>query len=221
MAVPEDPFGRPWLRTLAFDRRGHGRSDDPGRGYDYDTLAGDLSAVIEQLDLDDVTLVGHSMAGGEIVRYLTRFGSQHVARVVLLAATLPFPLKTGDNPDGVDGALVEAVRATWRHDYPRWLADNAGPYIGEGLAGCSVGPGLRDWTVRDMLRASLKAVFDCNRALVETDFRAELPRITTPTLIIQGDHDMTIPVELSGRKQLELIPGSHIKVYENGPMGCI
>ena len=99
------------FRVLSYDRRGHGRSDDPGRGYEYDTLADDLGALIEHLDLDDLTLVGHSMAGGEIVRYLTRHGERRVAGIVLVAAMLPFPLRTESNPDGVDAAEFEAARA--------------------------------------------------------------------------------------------------------------
>ena len=95
------------LRCIAYDRRGHGRSSQPGQGYDYDTLADDLAALIERLDLREVSLVGHSMAGGEIVRYLSRHGGRRIARAVLLAVTLPFPLKTADNPDGVDKSLFE------------------------------------------------------------------------------------------------------------------
>jgi non-heme chloroperoxidase len=117
------------LRVVAYDRRGHGRSDDPGRGYDYDTLADDLARVIEHLDLREVTLVGHSMAGGEIVRYLTRHGDARIARIVLISATLPFPLKTARNPNGVDRSLFDAVIDQWQHDYPPQLTDLARPAL--------------------------------------------------------------------------------------------
>ncbi len=206
-------------RSIAFDRRGHGRSDDPGQGYDYDTLADDLAALMEHLDLRDVTLVAHSMGGGELIRYLTRHGRDRVAGVVLVAATLPFPMKTADTPDGFDRAVIEMVRNMWRRDYCLWLDDNAAAYVGEGLPGCSVSAGLTEWTKRDMMRTSLKAVLDCNLAMIETDFRTELRDIDVATLIIQGDHDASIPLELSGKRTVELIPGARLKVYDNAPHG--
>jgi non-heme chloroperoxidase len=207
------------FRAISYDRRGHGRSDDPGGGFDYDTLADDLAAVIEHLDLRELTLVGHSMAGGEIVRYLTRHGGQRVARIVLLAATLPFPLKTDANPDGIDASVFEGARAEWHRDYGQWLEDNQGPFFGDGLPGCWVSEYVRRWTMADALSSSLLAVIECNRAMAETDFRAEMRELRTPTLIIHGDHDASIPIELSGLKQAELLPHSHLIVYENAPHG--
>ena len=114
-------------RAVCYDRRGHGGSDNPGRGYGYDTLAEDLDAVFEHLDLHGVTLVAHSMGSGEAVRYLTRHGDERVDRLVLLAPTTPFLLKTPDNPTGIDGSLFAAHRAQWRRDFGRWLLDNEGP----------------------------------------------------------------------------------------------
>jgi non-heme chloroperoxidase len=207
------------FRVIAYDRRGHGRSDDPGRGYDYDTLADDLATLIEHLDLHDVTLVGHSMAGGEIVRYLTRHGDARVARIALVSATLPFPLKTATNPAGVDASLFAAVTEQWRHDYGQWITDNTAAFFGDGLPGCSVSQPIRDWTIADLLSTSPIARFQCNRAVIETDFRAELREINTPTLIIHGDRDASIPVEISGALQAELIPGSRLIIYENAPHG--
>jgi pimeloyl-ACP methyl ester carboxylesterase len=207
------------LRCIAYDRRGHGRSDDPGRGYDYDTLADDLAALIEHLDLHDVTLVAHSMAGGEVVRYLTRHGSERVAGIVLLAATLPFPMKTADNPDGLDTRVAEGIRASWTEDFTRWIEANRAPFFGEGLPGCDVSVGIQQWLIRDLQHASLQALIECNRAMVETDFRAELRAIEVPTLIIHGDSDAGAPVELTGCKSAQLAPGSRLVVYENGPHG--
>jgi len=116
-------------RTVSYDRRGHGRSDEPGAGYDYDSLADDLAAVIAGRDLHDVTLVGHSMGCGEIVRYLSRHGNGRVARVVLVAPSMPCLVKSPDNPDGVDESVFEGMRALWQRDYPKWLADNAPPFF--------------------------------------------------------------------------------------------
>ena len=115
--------------------------------------------------------------------------------------------------------MFENSRAQWRRDFGKWLTDNAGPYVGDGLPGCSVSQAARDWTISDMLATSFKALFDCNRAVVETDFRAELGEVTVPTLIIQGDHDASIPFELSGARQAELMPHSQVIVNKNAPHG--
>ncbi|MEC3918544.1 alpha/beta fold hydrolase [Nocardia sp. CDC160] len=207
------------FRAVSIDRRGHGRSDDPGLGYDFDTLADDLADVLDHLNLYDAMLVGHSMGGGEIVRYLTRYGSARVERLVLVAATLPFMMQTADNPDGVPGAVAEALRTSWRHDLATWLVDNADPYIGVGLPGCDVPTVARDAVLASIYGTSRQAAIECNRAVVETDFRAELPEITLPTLIIHGDSDASISLELGGRRQAELIPNSELIIYENGPHG--
>jgi len=204
------------LRCVAYDSRGHGRSSDPGQGYDYDTLADDLAAVIERLNLREVTLVGHSMGGGEVVRYLSRHGAKRIAHAVLVAPSTPFILKTEDNPDGVDKRVFERLRATWSKDFPKWLADNARPFFTPETS-----PEMIQWGVRMCLQTSLKALIDCNRADTETDFRAELPKITMPTLIIHGDADVSTPLELTGRKTARLIPGSQLKVYEGAPHGLM
>ncbi len=130
------PLAKQGLRCIAYDRRGHGRSDQPGRGYDFDTLADDLSAVLERLDLRDVTLVGHSMGCGEIVRYLSRHGSSRVKRIALLGPTMPFLLKTADNPDGIEPAAFEAARAAMLQDRPKWLWDNADPFFVADTSQC-------------------------------------------------------------------------------------
>ncbi|MCU1641470.1 MAG: alpha/beta hydrolase [Nocardia sp.] len=207
------------LRTIAFDRRSHGRSDDPGRGYDYNTLADDLAAVLDHLDLHDVMLVGHSMGCGEIVRYLTRHGSARVDRIVLIGAVLPLMLAGPNNPAGLPGVAVEEVRASWRRDFGVWLSENAGAYFGDGLPGCAVSQPVRDWTLHPMIDVPLRALIECNRTVVETDFRAELPAITVPALIIHGDHDASVPVEISGHPLVDLLPHGELVIYENGPHG--
>lgn len=206
-------------RAVAYDRRGHGRSDDPGRGYDYDTLADDLARVLEALDLRDVTLVAHSMGSGEAVRYLTSHGDGRIARLVLLAPTTPFVLKTPDNEIGVDGELFAANRDQWRRDFGRWILENEGPYFGDGLPGCDVSPLLRDWTKADMLNTTLQAAIGFQRSAVETDFRAELPALSLPTLIVQGDADASAPLPLTGARTAELLPNCRLCVYENAPHG--
>jgi non-heme chloroperoxidase len=122
-------------RAVACDRRGHGRSDDPGCGYDSDTLAEDLANLLEQLDLQDVTLIAHSMGSGQAIRYLTRHGSDRFKRLVALAPTTPFVLETSDNVDGVDAQLFAERRHEWRRDFGRWILENEAPYFGDGVAG--------------------------------------------------------------------------------------
>ncbi|WP_375768368.1 alpha/beta hydrolase [Archangium gephyra] len=210
------PLSGQGLRCIAYDRRGHGRSSDPGRGYDYDTLADDLAAVLGALDLRDVTLVGHSMASGEMVRYLSRHGDGRIARVVFVApAATPFPLKTADNPDGIDASIFEYIRnQLLLRDFPRWLADNARPFVT-----AETSPEMMEWLMGMMRQCSMKAVIECNRSGTSTDFRAELPGIRVPALVIHGDKDVSAPLELTGRRTAQLIPGSRLEVYEGAPHG--
>jgi pimeloyl-ACP methyl ester carboxylesterase len=204
------------MRCIAYDQRGHGRSIDPGSGYEYDTLSDDLAAVIEQLDLRGVTLVGHSMGCGTITRYLTRRGASRVKRAVLVSPTLPFLLKTENNPQGVDKMAFERLRAGWRKDFPKWVGENARPFFT-----AETSDGMVQWGISMVLQASLKALIDCNRADVETDFRDELPRLAVPTLIIHGDKDVSAPVDFTGRRTAALIPGSRLIVYEGAPHGLM
>ena len=210
------PMVEQGLRCVAYDRRGHGRSGQPAHGYDYDTLADDLAMVMEELDLRHATLVGHSMAGGEIVRYLSRHGAKRVGGIVLVAPTTPFMLQTADNPNGVPRDVFDQARAQWREDFPKWLTENARPFVVPETS-----QALVDWMLRLMMQTSLKAIFDCNRAIIETDFRTELPKVEVATLIIQGDKDASVPLDLSGRPTAKLIPGAQLKVYEGAPHGLM
>lgn len=210
------PMAAAGFRCVAYDRRGHGRSSQPSTGYDYDTLADDLAAVIDDRELCGATLVGHSMAAGEIVRYLSRHGKGRVARVVLIAPTTPFVLQTPDNPDGVPNAMFEQVRAQLAADFPRWLADNADPFFVPETS-----PAMRAWVLGLSLQCSLVAALGCNHVFCETDFRAELPKISVPTLVIHGDKDASTPLELTGRRTAKLIPGAELKVYEGAPHGLM
>jgi pimeloyl-ACP methyl ester carboxylesterase len=200
-------------RCIAYDRRGHGRSSQPGNGYDFDTLADDLATMIEELDLTDLTLIGHSMAGGEIVRYLTRHGDDRVARVALLGPTLPFFMKTADNPNGIDKSVFEAARAAWRKDFRKWLDDNTAPFFVPETS-----PGMVKWLIGLTEQSSLKAMIDCNISTTETDFRPELPAINVPTLILHGDKEASVPLALS-LETAALMPNCRLEVYEGAPHG--
>lgn len=202
------------FRCVAYDRRGHGRSSDPGGGYDYDTLADDLAAVIDALDLSDITLVGYSMGGAEAVRYLTRHGNARVARLALVAATLPMLAKTPDNPDGIDRAYVDAFQQDLKTDYPQWLADNARPFAGPNASQAMI-----DWVCEMALRTSHQALFACNETVSRGDFRAELRDVDVPTLVVQGDCDVSNPLELTSRRTARTIPHARLVVYEGAPHG--
>ena len=210
------PLVEQGLRCIAYDRRGHGRSSQVGHRYDYDTLADDLAAVIDQLDLHDLTLVGHSMGPGEMVRYLTRHGTDRVRKLVFIAPTTPFMKQTSDNPEGIPGALFEQTREIWRKDFPKWLADNKRPFVMPDTS-----EELLQWGIDQMLQASMLAVIECNKAVVETDFRAELPRINLPTLIIHGTTDMSAPLALTGQRTAQLMPNNELKIYEGAPHGVM
>ena len=205
------------LRCIGFDRRGHGRSVEPCRGYDFNTLADDLAGLIEQLDLREVTLVGQSMGGGEVVRYLSRHGSGRIGRIVLIAPVTPFLLKTEDNPDGVDGSNFERVRQALSKDRPNVIAAFAPAFFGAPKN--PVSAKMLQWLTAMALQCSLKVTLDLNHAFTETDFRADLRTITVPVLIIQGDNDVGTPIEITGRKTANLITGSQLKVYEGAAHG--
>jgi non-heme chloroperoxidase len=204
------------LRCVAYDRRGHGRSSVPAGGYDYDTLADDLATMLDRLDLKEVTLVGYSMASGEMVRYLTRHGAARIARLAFIApAGTPFLLKTTDNPNGIPAEKFEYFRRNMlMRDYPKWLEDNRKPFFT-----AETSPQVQDWVRGLMLTTSLKAAVECNRSSTSTDFRAELPKIRLPTLVIHGDIDASAPLALTGRPTAALIPGAELKVYEGAPHG--
>jgi non-heme chloroperoxidase len=210
------PLSEAGFRCVAFDRRGHGRSSDPGTGFDLDTLSNDLATVINALDLSDVTLVGHSMGCAEIVRYLTRHGSSRISRIVLIAPTTPCLLKTADNPDGQDATTFEALRAAIKKDFSGAVAANIKPFFN-----ATTSQAMMDWVVAMTQQNSLKAILECQRAFSTADFRGELPRITVPALVIQGDADMSAPFALTGKKTAALIPNCRLNVYEGAPHGLI
>ncbi len=209
-------FADQGYRCVAFDRRGHGRSDRPLGGYDYDTFADDVASVITALDLRDLTVVAHSMGSGEIVRYLTRHGSARVARIVLLGPTTPYLLKTADNPNGVPASAFEAVRASWRKDFPKWVADNTAPFFTPETS-----PAMMQQLASLMMQCSVPTAIECQKALTATDFRRDLAKITVPALVIHGDRDVSAPLALTGKPTAALIPGGRLKVYPGAPHGLM
>jgi len=217
-------FQTPYLvdqgfRCIAYDRRGHGRSDWSWDGYDYDALADDLGALLGHLDLRDVTLVSHSAGSGEIVRYLTRHGAARVARIALVSGTTPCPMKRADNPEGIDIALMQADLAARTADRPKWYADNAAGFFGAGLPGVRVSAEFREFVIRQCLDCSARATLQFFLTGFTTDLRDELRAIDVPALIVHGDRDIQAPLELCGRRTARLVPRSTLRVYENAAHG--
>ena len=203
------------FRCVAYDRRGHGRSSDPGRGYDYDTLADDLEAVLDARGLARVTLVGHSFASGEIVRYLSRHGSRRVAGIVLVSpASTPYLLKTADNPAGLDASLFEASIAEMCASFPDWIERRAQAYFGPGTSRTAI-----QWTADMMLRTSFLAAIQLPRVQMLTDFRGELAAIDVPALVLHGDCDASAPLEITGAPTAAALARATLKVYEGGTHG--
>ena len=201
------------LRVVAYDRRGHAGSDKPADGYDFDTLAADLAAVLDQLDLNDVTLVGHSMGAGEVARYLARHDRKRIARTLLVAPTTPFSLKTADNPDGIDRAVYDKIVATLEADPPAYLAAGAPGFFGRGAE-----PEMVEWGLSIARQASVPALVKCLRAFSETDFRADMRAFTMPTLIVYGTGDVPSMAKNAARTAA-LIAGSRVAPYEGAPHG--
>ena len=209
------PLAAAGLRCVAYDRRGHGRSSDPGRGYDYDTLADDLEAVLAARDLARVTLVGHSFASGEIVRYLSRHGSRRVAGIVLVSpASTPYLLKTADNPDGLDASLFEASIDEMLTSFPDWISRRAEAYFSPGTSRTVI-----QWTADMMLGTSFCAAVQLPRVQMVTDFRRELAALDVPALVLHGDCDASAPLEITGRPTAAALERATLKVYEGGTHG--
>ena len=207
------------LRCIAYDKRGCGRSGQPWGGYDFDTFADDLAMLIEQLDLREVTLVGHSMGCGDITRYLSRHGAERVARAALVAPTTPFILRTADNPEGLEKSVFDNIVAELCRDRPRFLAASAPAFFGTGGPNSPVSQEMIQWAVGLFFQASPKAMTDMIRAMSETDLRKDMHAFTVPTLIIHGDADQGAPIDLTGRRTAQAIPGSELKVYEGAAHG--
>jgi pimeloyl-ACP methyl ester carboxylesterase len=206
-------------RVVAYDRRGFGHSSKPWDGYDYDTLADDLNAVLTELNLQNVTLVGFSMGGGEVARYLSRYNGARVSRAIFISAVTPYLLKTGDNPDGVDKSTFDDIIENLGKDRPDFLATFGKQFYGVGVMSHPVSQATLDWSQNMALMASPRATTACVKAWSETDFRADLASIKVPTLFIHGSADKTVPFENSAEQAVKHVPNAQLVVYDGEPHG--
>jgi pimeloyl-ACP methyl ester carboxylesterase len=209
------------FRVVAYDRRGFGKSDQPWHGYDYDTLADDLAALIRQLDLRQATLVGFSMGGGEVARYLARHGTERIAQAVLLGAVTPFLLRTEDNPDGVRQSVFDEIIEGLEQDRPGFLASFAKSVFKVSGWDKKVSGDIDEWFVRDAMQGSRRATIECARAWSATDFRRDMAAFTLPTLICHGGRDSNVKPEISGRESARLVPHARYIEYEDSGHGII
>jgi peroxiredoxin len=205
-------------RVVAYDRRGFGESGRPGGGYDYDTFASDLNDVITQLDLREVTLAGFSMGGGEVARYVGHYGTSRIAQTMLLGAVTPFLLKTADNPNGVDRGVFDGMIAGVKSDRIGFL-EQFFPNFYNYEPGKGVSADLIPFSRWIAWGASPVGTWECIEAFGTTDFRADLKRFDVPTLIVHGDADRIVPIDISGKLSHAQIPGSRYEVLPGAPHG--
>lgn len=206
-------------RVITYDRRGFGQSAHPADGYDYDTFAEDLAAVIAFVNEPKVSLVGFSMGGGEIARYIGRHGTARVDRAALISSVVPYLLKDDTNPDGADASVFEGIKADLRKDRFDFLKNFAKTFYGVGMVSKPVSSALLDWNFVLAIMASPKATIDCVDAFGRTDFRPDLKAFDIPTLVIHGTSDHTVPIDPSGRAAAAGIAGAQLIEYDGEPHG--
>ena len=208
------------FRCVAHDRRGHGRSTQTWVGNEMNTYADDLAALIDALDLRDITLVGFSTGGGEVARYIGRHGTGRVARVALVSAVPPLMLRRDDNPGGVPVDVFDELRAGSIADRSQLYRDLAdGPFFGHNRPSAKVSQGIRDAFWLQSMQSGHRNALECIRAFSETDFRGDLAKVDVPTLVIHGDDDQVVPIDVGGRASAALIRDATLIVYPGAPHG--
>ncbi|GAA3841049.1 alpha/beta fold hydrolase [Streptomyces phyllanthi] len=207
------------FRTIAHDRRGHGRSAQPWRGNHMDRYADDLAELIEALNLSDVILVGHSTGGGEVVRYMGRHGTARVAKAVLLGAVPPLMLKTDGNPEGTPVEAFDAIRAGVESDRSQFYRELSAAFYGANRVGATVSQGKLDEFWLQSMQCGLKGAYDCVEQFSENDFTEDLARVDVPVLVAHGDDDQIVPIAASALKTAQLVKDATLKVYPGAPHG--
>ncbi len=206
-------------RAIAYDRRGFGRSSQPWNGYDYNTLADDLAAVIEQTGARDAAIVGFSMGGGEVARYLSRHAGKSVAQAVLVSSVVPYMLKTKDNPTGTDPTVFDEMGQAMQEDRAKFFAGFFKDFFGGSETAHPVSEELLDWARGVSMQGSLRATLECAKSFATTDFRPDMAAFKVPTLIIHGTQDKTVPIDAAGRAAAKGIAQSMLIEYEGAPHG--
>ena len=207
------------FRVIAHDRRGHGRSAQTWNGNDMDTYADDLAQLVEKLNLKNMTMVGHSMGGGEVARYIGRYGNGRLAKAVLLGAIPPIMVKTASNPIGLSIEVFDGIRAGVARDRSQFWKDLTMPFYGFNRPGAKISEGLRESFWLHGMQASVKSAYDCIKQFSETDFTADLAQIEVPTLVAHGDDDQIVPIQASAMRTAKLVKNARLKIYSGGSHG--
>jgi len=212
-------FGQRGYRVIAHDRRGHGRSTQTWDGNEMDTYAEDLAALTEKLDLRDAIHVGHSTGGGEVARYVARYGANRVAKAALISAVPPLMLKTEKNPTGLPISVFDGLRAAYVANRPQFYKEITIPFYGYNRPGAQISEGIREkWWLQGMM-GGMKAGYDCIKAFSETDFTEDLKKIDVPVLVMHGDDDQIVPIVAAGPLSAKLLKNATLKVYPGFPHG--
>src|SRR6059036_3453341 len=207
------------FRVVAHDRRGHGRSSQASSRNDMDGYADDLAAVIEAVDLNDATLVGHSTGGGEVARYIGRYGTKRVAKAVLIAAVPPLMLKTAANPGGLPIEAFDQIRAGVVADRSQFWKDLSMPFYGYNRPGAKISEGVRESFWLQGMMTGFPAAYFCIKAFSETDQTEDLKKMDVPTLILHGDDDQIVPIADSALLSSKIIKNAKLVVYKGAPHG--
>ncbi len=207
------------FRVIKYDRRGFGKSDKPWTGYDYDTLASDLNEIITGLNLEDVTLVGFSMGGGEVVRYFSNYNSNKVSKAILISSVVPGMLKSDENPDGVPTKMFEGMMTSLKDDRIGFLEEFGKAFFGIGLVNHPVSAPLMQYYLNLESHASAKATQECMSSFAYTDFTSDLDKINVPTLIIHGTSDKTVPIDATSVRAAKMIVNNTFIKYDGAPHG--
>ncbi|BAL88393.1 hypothetical protein AMIS_31730 [Actinoplanes missouriensis 431] len=207
------------FRAIAHDRRGHGRSTPTWSGNDMDTYAADLAALVRDLNLENIILVGHSTGGGEVVRYAARYGRGRVAKIATVGAVPPIMVRSDTNPEGTPIEVFDSIRDGVLADRSQFFRDLSAQFFGTNRPGSTVSQGQRDQFWRLGMQAGFAAVHDCVKAFSETDFSADLAALDVPVLIAQGDDDQIVPIADAAYKSIELVKDGTLKVYPGAPHG--
>jgi non-heme chloroperoxidase len=206
-------------RAIAHDRRGHGRSSRTSGGNDMDTYARDLASLVEQLDLTDLTVVGHSTGGGEVVRYAAQHGKGRVTKVVTAGAVPPVMVQSASNPEGTPIEVFDGIREGVLKDRSQFYQDLSESFFGANRAGSTITQGMRDDFWRQGMLAELQAAYDCVAVFSETDFTEDLKALDVPILIAHGDDDQIVPIAAAAEKAIGLVKLGTLKVYPGAPHG--
>lgn len=212
-------FAEAGYRVIAYDRRGFGRSSQPWDGYDYDTLADDLSKVIRETSAQNAALIGFSMAGGEVARYMSRHGGKNVSQAVLVSSVVPYMLKTDSNPHGVPQEVFDQMTQGMKEDRTKFFASFFKDFFGVGLVSHPVSEPLLEWARSVAMQAGLRPTLACAKAFATTDFRPDLAAFKVNTLVIHGTADKTVPIDATGRVAAKTIPSATLLEYEGAPHG--